>query len=407
MRVKLALNFVFFVLLLYAAGGLSAIGIFKYGLHRAMDSLLIDLLAEIRPSVQVTEKGVPSLKSWANVALIERMPVLATIQLFNKDGTLLERYGPAGVPVVHNGRIQSQDKSVTVMSLSAPVTRHGTNFGILEVQASTAQDDRTLYELIFAVVIAIPIIGGLVAAAGYIFAGMALRPVERTMDLLRHFVADAGHELKTPLSVIEASVETLQEIHAQHNISSLETEMIRKASDRMKGLTADLIFLAKVEDPMAAFDKVSINLNHLVEEVADEYLPLAATRSVGLTLVEEESDIYIMAEPESFRQLLSNLLSNAIKYTDPGGKVNVLLKRDQLSPMIVVSDTGIGITDASLPNIFDRFYRTEKSRSRDGGGAGLGLAIVKAVADAHHATVTVESEIGKGSTFIVFVSATG
>jgi signal transduction histidine kinase len=405
MRVKLALNFVLFVLLLYAAGALAAIAMVKFGLNRAMDSSLMDLLAEIRPSVQVMDNGNPSLKSWANVVRVERMQVLATIFLFDDDGSLLEHYGPKGVPRIASGRVSTEDKSTHVMSLAAPVSRGGHQFGTLEVQLSTAADDRAVSELIFAMVAAVPLLGLVVACAGYIFAGMALKPVEKTMDLLRRFVADAGHELKTPLSIIEASIETLRALHEQKQIPPEETEMIRKASERMKGLTADLMFLAKVEDPMAAFDKVQINLNELIEEVIAEYEPLAASHDIKLSLREQDTDIRILAEPESFRQLLSNLVSNAIKYNDPGGSADVLIKRDLQGVSIVVADTGIGIPQESLANIFDRFYRADKSRSRAGGGAGLGLAIVKAVADAHNASVSVNSEVGKGTTFVIALSA--
>lgn len=403
MRVKLALNFVFFVLLLYCAGALSAVGIFKYGMHRATDALLQDLLAEISPAVQISEKGNPTLKSWANVATIERMPVLATIQIFDTKNKLLEHYGPPGVPEVHTGRITSDDGNITMSSLATPIVRGGRNYGALEIQVSTEKDDQALEHLVLAMVLAVPIIGGMVASAGYIFAGMALRPVEKTMELLRRFVADAGHELRTPLSIIEASIETLEAIHEQNKIPDSETEMIRKASNRMRSLTDDLMFLAKVEDPMAPFEKVTLNLNHLIEEVVAEYEPIALSHQISLSFDEQSKDVEILAEPETFRQLISNLLSNAIKYNDPGGTVSVLLKRDSGTVSITVSDTGIGISEASLSNVFDRFYREDKSRKRSGmgGGAGLGLAIVKAVSDAHNATVTVDSQIGKGTTFVV------
>lgn len=361
----------------------------------------MDLLAEIRPAIEIVENGNPSLKAWAHVARVERLQVLATINLFDDDGNLIEHYGPPGVPVIANGRISSRDGRLHVMSLAAPVIRGGRKSGTLEIQLSTARDDRAINELIFAMVVAVPLLGLVVACAGYLFAGMALKPVEQTMDLLRRFVADAGHELKTPLSIIEASIETLRALHEQKGIPAEETEMISKASERMKGLTADLMFLAKVEDPMAPFNKKQISLNELIEEVMAEYEPLAASNKIKVSLREQDSDIQINAEPESFRQLLSNLMSNAIKYNDPGGSVDVLVKHDLQGVSIVVADTGIGIPEASLTHIFDRFYRADKSRSRQGGGAGLGLAIVKAVADAHNATVAVNSELGKGTTFTV------
>lgn len=399
MRARLALNFAYFVICLYAVAGLASLVMFQSGMTRATESLLINSLAEIRPAVKLIDEK-PTLVEWARAAKAENLPVLATVQVFDTKKRLLENYGPTGIPTLGVGHMKSKD--ISVRSAVQKVTHNQRSYGFLQVQVSTAQDDRAISELAFAICVGIPLIAALVSVGGYYFAGQALKPVETTMDLLRRFVTDAGHELKTPLSVIEASIETLDDLHNTHGLPDTQIRMLRSASARMRGLTADLMFLAKVEDPMYAFDKKIIDLDHLVAAVVDEYQPIAEANEVSLDMDTEEK-VSIFAEPEAFRQLMSNLISNAVKYTDTGGSVRVTLSRDGLQAVIKVKDTGIGISENSLPNIFDRFYRVDKSRSREAGGVGLGLSIVKAVTEAHGATVTVDSEVGKGTTFTVCV----
>ncbi|MFN8658573.1 MAG: HAMP domain-containing sensor histidine kinase [Candidatus Obscuribacterales bacterium] len=399
MRAKLALNFAYLVLCLYAIAGLASLAMFYHGMTRATESLLFNSLAEIRPAVKIVEQHA-SLKEWAAAASSEDLPVLATVQVFDQKNNLIEHYGPDGAPRLGTGHLTT--KTVSVRSANQKIIHEGINYGTLQVQVSTAQDDRAIAELAFAICIGIPIIAALVSLGGYFFAGQALQPVETTMDLLRRFVADAGHELKTPISIIEACIETLQDMHQKEGLPDTQIQMLRSASTRMRGLTADLMFLAKVEDPMYAFDKRNIALDHLVASVVDEYKPLAETSNVSLDVTTDEK-VTIYAEPEAFRQLMSNLISNAVKYTDTGGSVKVGLSKDGIHAVITVTDTGIGIPQNSLPNIFDRFYRVDKSRSREAGGVGLGLSIVKAVAEAHGSLVIVNSEVGKGTTFTVTV----
>lgn len=402
MRVRLSVTFGFLVLVLYSVGALLSLGVFQQGLNRSTDALLVDLLSEVRPAVSTSSVEQPSLKDWDRAARMENLPVLATIQIFDPKGTLLESYGPTGVGVLTMGRVHVSDAAGDSRSVYQQIMRQDKKCGFLQVQVSTAHDDRSLNELKTAIVLAFPGLVGLVAFGGYLFVGMALRPVELTMDLLRRFVADAGHELKTPLSVIEAAIETIEHVHKEHNLSELETDMIRSASKRMRGLTEDLMFLARVEDPMRAFAKQVLSLNTLVEEEVQEYAPLAESSRLKLEMTSNEP-LEIVAEPESFRQLVSNLLSNAIKYNEPGGSVFVSLKKEGLQARLTVADTGIGINESDMVHLYERFYRADKSRFRGAGGAGLGLAIVKAVADAHQASIEVVSTAGEGTTFIILV----
>lgn len=403
MRVRLVLNFLCLVLVLYSIGALFCLAVFEQGLNRSTDALLVDLISEVRPSVTRSDE-CPTLKAWDRAARMENLPVLATIQIFSPKGKLIESYGPNGVDVLTTGKVRVPGENTDVRSSYQPIIHQEKECGYLQVQVSTAHDDRSFSELATAMVLAFPVIAGLVAFGGYFFVGLALRPVELTMDLLRRFVADAGHELKTPLAVIEAAIETLEAIHQEHELVETETEMMRSASKRMRGLTEDLMFLARVEDPMRAFEKEVLSLNQLILQEAKAYSPLAESKRINLVVtVDDLVDVFVFAEPESFRQLISNLLSNAIKYNEEGGTVRVSLERTGTQAKIVVADTGVGIPETSLAHIYERFYRADKSRSRDAGGAGLGLAIVKAVAEAHKATVEVTSKVGVGTTVSVYV----
>lgn len=404
MRVRLVLNFTLLVLVLYSIGALVCLAVFQQGLNRSTDTLLVDLIAEVRPSVTSSEQ-CPTLKDWDRAARMENLPVLATIQIFDPQGKLVESYGPDGLDVLSTGRVRVPGENSDVRSAYQPIIHQERKCGFLQVQVSTAHDDSSLNELATAMVFAFPVFAGLVAFGGYFFVGVALKPVEMTMDLLRRFVADAGHELKTPLSVIEAAIETLEAVHKEHHLPETETEMIKSASKRMRGLTEDLMFLARVEDPMRAFEKVVVSLNDLVVEEIKYYSPLAESKHITLALSADDT-IDIFAEPESFRQLISNLLSNAIKYNDSGGTVSVSLERVGTQAKFTVADTGFGMSEANMAHMYDRFYRADQSRSRNAGGAGLGLAIVKAVADAHRANIEVSSKVGEGTTFKVFVPTT-
>lgn len=402
LRLKLAVYFALFVLILYELGVLGSVGIFQWGLSRSMDILLQDLLAETRPSVEIINE-IPSLTSWARAAKREHSPVLAIVQIYDTNRKLIQNFGPLGVKRLASGHISSGDKTISVRSLYQPIIHQGKTYGFLQIQVSTASDDKIFNDMLLATFLVMPFLALGVVVAGYQFAGIALKPVEETLSLFKRFVADAGHELKTPISVIEAATETLSVVEDNQPItkSDLEFELqtISKANKRMKELTSDLLFLAKVEDQAIIFRRREIIMSELIEEVVDQFKPLARSKNLKIEL-DVDLPVIIEGEPESVHQAISNLLSNAVRYTDHG-KISVRLMETDVFAVVEVSDTGIGISDSDKDNIFHRFHRSEESRSREAGGAGLGLSIVKAVVEAHKGSVSVDSQLGQGSTFTV------
>jgi signal transduction histidine kinase len=403
MRVRLALYFMCLVLVLHLIGAATSVVLFQMGLERSIDSLVRDLLVEIRPSIAIVNDQ-PTLVHWAEKVEDGRLPATATIELFDSRRVMVERYGPPGVPKLATGKLSERtpDGVVSVRSLFEPIVKGGRNFGYVQVQASTAENERAKDQAVYAVVFSMPVLAGLLAVAGYFFAGIALRPVDKTVHMLRRFVADAGHELSTPIAIIDASVETMEEVLHEHQIDNSLTEIISKASQRMQELASDLVFLARVEDPMSAYPMGTIAIKPIILDVKASYETLAKAKGIHLE-AQNVADVEITGNAEFFRRMLSNLISNGLRYTDAGGTIAIGAEQIGAFVLVTVRDTGIGIPPESIDFVFDRFYRVDKARSRAEGGAGLGLSIVRAVVEAHDGTIGVTSEVGKGTTFTVTV----
>jgi two-component system phosphate regulon sensor histidine kinase PhoR len=230
-----------------------------------------------------------------------------------------------------------------------------------------------------------------------------LRRLER---LRQDFVANVSHELKTPLTVIKSCVETLQngaaeDPRARDNFLG----QVARQSDRLHMLILDLLSLARIESGNEMYDFQAVPMEPLVRACVERFRPRAEARGQVLEVQCPTTAVAAWADEEAIDQILENLLDNALKYTLENGCVRVgwACQADQVG--IEVSDTGIGIPDADLPRIFERFYRVDKARSREMGGTGLGLSIVKHLAQAMHGTVRATSRVGQGSTFHITLPA--
>jgi two-component system phosphate regulon sensor histidine kinase PhoR len=229
-----------------------------------------------------------------------------------------------------------------------------------------------------------------------------LRRLER---LRQEFVANVSHELKTPLSVIKACVETLLDSAAEdahHRTHFLE--QIARQTDRLHALILDLLNLARIESGDELFDFRAVPVGDVVRAAAERHRPRAEARHQRLLINgtgAEPDGLAVWADEEAVETVLENLLDNALKYTPEGGEVRVGWQARDGQVLLEVSDTGIGIPEADLPRIFERFYRVDKARSREMGGTGLGLSIVKHLAQAMRGSVRAASRVGQGTTFVV------
>lgn len=232
-----------------------------------------------------------------------------------------------------------------------------------------------------------------------VLSSVALRPAERAWQQQRQFVADASHELKTPLTVILANTGLVLS-HPEDTVAAQSKwlEYTHDEAEQMKELVDDLLFLAKSDaarQPAAraetAMSEVALGCLLPFESVAFEAgVALKHRITPGLSLRGDEGQL---------RRLVMILLDNAVKYAGPGGTVTLTLERHQERLRLAVHNTGEPIPPEHLPHLFERFYRADAARNRSGGGYGLGLAIARSIVEGHHGRLTVTSTAAAGTTF--------
>ncbi|MEO1427979.1 MAG: HAMP domain-containing sensor histidine kinase [Cyanobacteria bacterium J06632_19] len=271
-----------------------------------------------------------------------------------------------------------------------------------------------------------------VAASGWFLSGKAMQPVRDSYQHLKQFTADASHELRSPIALIQTNVQVaLNELEVTEargaNVEHYQQQLkvVERLTQRLGKLVNDLLFLARQDSGISAYDFSSCPIDALLMEVVEEQQLLAAEKKLILELhfidsVEIETNpelldnwFTLMGNWEQLVRLFTNLISNALRYTQERGKVEVELARIELANrsalQVKVIDNGIGIPPEALPRLFDRFYRVDPARSHSSGnilmknttGSGLGLPISKAILENHQGQIQIDSILGKGTTVTV------
>ncbi len=229
-----------------------------------------------------------------------------------------------------------------------------------------------------------------------------IKKLKRMAAYRREFLGNVSHELKTPIFNIQGYVSTLLDGGLEDDkINRRFLSKTEKSIERLINIVNDLESISKLESGEVKLKTETFDLYQLVEEVVD-FLEMKAQKTNTLLSIKPVVAVpfYVKADKEAIREVLINLVDNAIKY---GNKINneVKIKLYDMDEKILteVTDNGVGIPQEFLPRIFERFFRTDKGRSRDQGGSGLGLAIVKHIIEAHRQTITARSNIGEGTTF--------
>jgi len=234
-----------------------------------------------------------------------------------------------------------------------------------------------------------------------------LARLEAAFERQKRFIADASHEMRTPLTILKGDIEvalnrprTIPEY--QHTL-----EMVNQTTDRLNALVQELFLLARADNHQFPFEPEQFNLADLLTKEVANLMPYAIKKDIALNLDTPEN-IPIKADPAKLSRLFMNLIDNALKYSDSGGRVDVSVTRHNDHVCTAISDTGPGIPLEHLPQLFDRFYRVDKARSRSvsgasSSGAGLGLSIAQWLAQVHGGYIEVESTENQGSTFMVWL----
>lgn len=400
------------------------------GLHQELQSVagtLHDSLepqlkrpGQVEPAVQQSLPGLcevtePCAQSSQFTAIPSDRHILGAVhqegyyvRMVNRSGQLVAtlEYRPLDLPIQIRPLWQTledaQGNRYHQISLDLK-TQSGSLWGYIQVGRSLHDFDAHLASTRLVLLTGLPLILLLTTAVSWWLSGLAMQPVYRSYRQIQQFTADAAHELRTPLTASRATLEVaLQTPHLLDEESRSTLQSLERQNMRLSQLVQDLLLLSRM-DVQGGMQKCKLcNLNDVVCDVVDEYADLAFSANVFVSVqVCVNHPVCVEGDEEQLFRLIANLVTNAIQYTPAGGKVFVRLIQDEHHAVVQVQDTGIGISAAHQTRIFDRFYRVNNDRSRHTGGAGLGLAIAQAIAHAHHGTLQVQSEVGKGSLFIL------
>ncbi len=339
------------------------------------------------------------------------------------------------------GTVNAQNGQAVRM-ISVALTDNGAIYGVLQVGESLSQLDATLQSINLALLVITPFVLLLGALGSYWLAKRAFRPIlhltrtareikagdlhrrvpvprsrDEVYDLAltlnemigrldqaftqqRRFVADASHELRTPVTVIRSITDIALEEPVNLDDYSEVLHEINAEAERLGVLINDLLVLARADEEQMPLDREPVRLDLLAFDVAATMEPLAIERGIELQ-VRALEPATVSGDTARLIQVFMGLVDNALTYTNAGGTVELGVAARGAVACLTVRDTGIGIAGQDVPYIFERFYRADPARSRAAGGSGLGLSIAHWVIQAHGGSITVESQMGQGSTFMV------
>ena len=223
----------------------------------------------------------------------------------------------------------------------------------------------------------------------------------RLDNMRKEFVANVSHELKTPLTSIKGYSETIMNGDLTYQEISKFSKVINQEANRMDRLVADLLQLSRFDYKKVSWKKMMFSIVELSQGVCEKMKYAAKEKNHNLECIVTVEPPNVYADRDAIEQVIMNIVSNSIKYTPEGGTITVYVGSINSNVYIKVIDNGIGIPQADLNRIFERFYRVDKARSRKMGGTGLGLSIVKEIIDGNNGTIDIKSEVNKGTEVII------
>jgi heavy metal sensor kinase len=345
--------------------------------------------------------------------------------------------------VEHSEEVDVGDDRELLLHVLPYTNRDGDRF-LVEVGAPYWQIEKVLHGLLLAFGLGLPLVLAGAAGGGYLLMRGALRPVDeitRTAERitsrnlaerlpvaetgdelerlavalngmiarleeaflqLHRFSADASHELRTPLTILHGELESMAQ---RDDIPAAVREGLGSTleeTERLSKIVENLLTISRLEAGEARVERKPLDLSEITRSTTEQMRLLAEVKDISLALSVSDP-VLVEGDPSRLKQVVVNLLDNAIKYTPNGGSVEIATRNVNGCAVLEVRDTGLGIAPSDLPHVFERFYRTDKARSREHGGSGLGLSIVKSIVVAHGGEVTVSSEDTAGTQFTVIL----
>lgn len=337
--------------------------------------------------------------------------------LFNADGSVAAMYGPDSIDAAQTeaiageilklGREKGILRDESVGSSYRYLTRTHED-GRIAVAFTDSEVETAVVGSLLSTFLVVGFLSLLcIFISSWFLTNRALVPIRQAWDRQNRFVADASHELRTPMTAISTNLDVILSC-PEDTISSQQKWFlnIRRAYQRMNTLVDDLLFLARSDAGELTDPVSSIDLKPEFEETLDTFEAQFLKNNLSLDSTRLES-VVLKASGKRIRQVMAILLDNAVKYTHPGGAITVGCRKEGSRAEFSVQDTGIGMEAEHLDRIFERFYRVDPSRTRDIGGNGMGLAIARQIVSQHGGTLQVDSAPGQGSTFVVSLPANG
>ena len=301
--------------------------------------------------------------------------------------------------------------------MTEPIVINGKLLGYLRISHPWFEVTKPVKQLFLDLAIGTTLMVFVVLLCGWWLAGIAMEPVRESYQRLKQFTADASHELRNPIAVIQTNVQVaLADLNADPNpepeFQRSQLETIERITRRLGKLIEDLLFLARHDGGITNQKYEVCNLGQILHEVCEEQQAFAQQKDIKIEFANVPENLLLAGDAHQLGRLFTNLISNAIAYTSEQGQVIITIKpiTSQNQVQVQIKDTGIGIPEAELSQIFERFYRYQpqkssksmaKSTNLSTSGSGLGLAIAKAIANNHQGQINVESKVGQGTTFMV------
>jgi signal transduction histidine kinase len=318
-----------------------------------------------------------------------------------------------GLPFGELARQTRQEESIVattvdgpdgpVRVVSVPLFESGEMSAIIQAAQSRQVVRGLVVRLVF-ILVSVGLVALLLAGVGGLFiSGRAMRPVRAAFHRQRAFVADASHELKTPLTLIKLNAEmVVREPTSPKNRKVIEDQL--SEINRMSALVSDLLVLARLDADKLGVSRETFDLAKILAETADRFILRAAEEEILLD-IEVPGELPALGDPDRTGQILAALLDNAMRFTPPGGRVTVAGHSYDGRVEASVTDTGPGISSEHLPHVFERFYRADTARRRSSGGTGLGLAIARDLAAIQGGEVVVRNAKNGGASFTLSLPA--
>ncbi|MEM9005246.1 MAG: HAMP domain-containing sensor histidine kinase [Cyanobacteria bacterium P01_F01_bin.86] len=353
------------------------------------------------------------------------------LEWFSPTGTLLwsTLNAPLSLPVKVNpaGKTVRVSKEQVVRQVTERIVAGHQVVGYLRVSHPWFEVTKPSRRLILDLSLGTSFMVAVVASIGWLLSGIAIAPVRESYQQLKQFTADASHELRNPIAVIQTNVQVaLADPEPDAFAQQQQLKVIERLTRRLGRLVDDLLFLARQENRLVPLKHTPVDLAQILGEVVEEQSAIAEEKAIKLIYQPEKAQVLAITEAEisttvspqlnwtvsgdadQLMRLFTNLVSNGLQYTPTGGKVDISLaeERWQNQPAIAIQihDTGMGIPEEALPQLFDRFYRVDPARQRSGSsGSGLGLAIAKVIVDNHRGHIQVDSLINQGTTLTVLL----